>query len=58
MDVFTNRKYPELVVYEVGRDNDGGDHHRVIKIDLEYMSISVKPVFVAQVTSINLIYVP
>lgn len=56
--MFTNRKYPELVVYEVGRDNDGGDHHRVIKIDLEYMSISVKPVFVAQVTSINLIYVP
>jgi hypothetical protein len=53
MDVFTNRKYPELIVFEVGRENDGEDHHRVIKIDLEYMSISVKPVFVAQVTSMN-----
>lgn len=58
MDVFTNRKYPQLVVYEVGRHYDGGDHRRVIKIDLEYMSISVKPVFVAEVTSMNLINFP
>ena len=54
MAVFTNKKYPELDVVEVGNPCVGRDHHAVLTVDLEYMKIVLKPVFVAKVLLIDL----
>lgn len=48
MAVFTNRKYPELDIYEVGAPISA-DYQCPIQIDLEYLRIFVKPVFVSKV---------
>ena len=49
MAVFTNKKYPELDVVEVGSPAVGRDHHAVRTVELEYMVVIVRPVFVAKV---------
>ena len=49
MAVFTNKKYPEQCVIEVGRTDGTGVHRKDVTIELEYMTILVKPVFVSQV---------
>ena len=54
MAVFTNKKYPELDVVEVGSPCVGRDHHAVLTVDLEYMKIVLNPVFVAKVPLIFL----
>ena len=55
MAVFTNKKYPELDVVEVGNPCVGRDHHAVLTVDLEYMKIVLNPVFVAKVPLIFLL---
>lgn len=49
MAVFTNKKYPEQCVVEVGRADGTGDHRKDVTIDLDYMTVLVRPVFVSQV---------
>lgn len=49
MAVFTNKKYPEQCVIEVGRADGKGDHEKDVVVELDYMTILVKPVFVSQV---------
>jgi hypothetical protein len=46
MAVFTNKKYPELKIFEIGLT---GDRQKVENFPLEYMTIYVKPIYVAQV---------
>ena len=49
MAIFTNKKYPEQCVIEVGRADGIGDHRKDVTIELEYMTILVRPIFVSQV---------
>ena len=49
MAVFTNKKYPEQCVIEVGRADGRRDHRKDVVVELDYMTVIVRPVFVAQV---------
>jgi hypothetical protein len=49
MAVFTNKKYPEQFVIEVGRADGRGDHRKDVIVELDYMTVIVRPVFVSQV---------
>ena len=49
MAVFTNKKYPELEVIEVGNPMTGDNHHHDVIVKLEYMTVFVRPVFVTEV---------
>jgi hypothetical protein len=49
MAVFTNKKYPEQSVIEVGRADGKSDHKKDIVVELDYMTVLVRPVFVSQV---------
>ena len=49
MTPFTNKKYPELDIIEVGSPVAGRDHRVDVMVELEYMRVVVRPVFVAKV---------
>lgn len=51
MAVFTNKKYPEQFVIEVGRADGRGDHREDVLVELDYMTVIVRPIFVSQVRS-------
>ena len=49
MAVFTNKKYPEQCVIEVGRADGKRDHWKDVVVQLDYVTVIVRPVFVSQV---------